>query len=283
MQSMKLIKRRISSVKSTKKIMRAMDLVATSKLQKAKARMNDALPLINETKRVIDKLKSLETTADNVFVKQREIKNTAYVVITSDRGLCGGYNVNISHKALLDMDDGQKSEKIFAVGLRGWEYFKRRGKNIVKKYAGVSETALYEDAEAIGNVLAPLYISGEIDEIYVAYTKFESMISHLPCVEKVFPVAAGEGEADTAAAMEYDPDADTFLTHVAPMYLNVFIYGAMVHSVACEQAARMVSMDAASNNATDIIEDLSRMYNRIRQGAITQEINEIVSGANVHT
>lgn len=287
MQSMKVIKRRISSVKSTRKIMRAMDLVATSKLQKAKARMNAALPLFHETKRIMEDFKYLESAQENVYVKPREVKNIAYVVITSDRGLCGGYNTNVSNKALLhikqDTESGANvSEKIVAVGVRGWEFFKRRNKDIVRKYAGISETAFYEDAEMLGRYLTDLYIAGEVDEIYVAYTQFESMMSHIPCVEKIFPIGDADNTQFREIETEFVPDADTFLSHAAPAYLNAFLYGAMAQSAACEQAARMVSMDAATNNAEEIIDDLSRMFNRIRQSAITQEINEIVSGANVH-
>ncbi|MCL2767706.1 MAG: F0F1 ATP synthase subunit gamma, partial [Synergistaceae bacterium] len=169
MPSMKIIKRRIVSVRNTQQIMKAMDLVATSKLQKAQIRLNAIRPLYNETKRVMGGIKDFDGQSNNIFLRTREVKNTAYIIITSDRGLCGGYNVNVSKAALAHMLE-DKREKMITVGLKGWEYFSRRRKNILQRYVGVSETALYADAERIGNLLASLYKSGEVDEAYVVYT-----------------------------------------------------------------------------------------------------------------
>jgi F-type H+-transporting ATPase subunit gamma len=273
---MKIIKRRIASVSNTKQIMKAMDLVATSKLQRIQIRLNAIRPLFDETKRVMGGVKDFEGKSTNIFLKSREVKNTAYIVITSDRGLCGGYNVNVSKAALSHMLTG-KREKMITVGLKGWEYFNRRRKNILQRYVGVSETALFDDAERIGGLLSSLYKSGEIDEAYVAYTHFESMLSHVPRVEKILPVG---GSPTTGGIMQYEPDIDTYLEEAIPTYLSVFIHGAMVESNACEQASRMMSMDSAANNAAEIIEGLTLEYNRKRQSIITQEITEIVSGAN---
>jgi len=283
MPSMKLIKRRIDSVSSTQQIMKAMDLVATSKLQKAKSRLNTIRPLYVETKRIMNHIELDEQTRENVFVMKRGVKNAAYIVITSDRGLCGGYNSNVSKAGLQHMT-GEKGEKVIAVGVKGWDYFRRRGKKIAKRFKGVTEAANYQDAEDVGRLVLDLFTSKDeqeaVQEVYIVYTHFESMMTHVPMVEKILPLGGDDKERNTGLPMNYEPSVGVFLEDAIPMYVNVFIYGAMMESAACEQAARMMSMDAAAKNAEEIIDDLTLAYNRKRQGIITQEINEIVSGAN---
>jgi len=276
---MKIIKRRISSVKSTRQIMKAMNLVAASKLQKAKVHLGSVRALFDEMTRVIETVKHAEDIADNIFVRAREVKNTAYVVITSDKGLCGGYNSNISKEALAAMKNVQ-NEKIISVGAKGGFYFQRKQKNILHRITGVSDANFYNNAQNIAGLLIEMYRSGEIDEAYVAYTRFNSMISHSPRVEKLLPLQGGAGGEKSGALMQYEPDVNTFLEHAVPIYLSIFLYDAIVESAVCEQAARMMSMDAAAGNATEIIEKLTLVYNRKRQDIITQEINEIVGGAN---
>ncbi|MCL2034385.1 MAG: ATP synthase F1 subunit gamma [Oscillospiraceae bacterium] len=280
MPSMKAIKRRIASVSNTKQIMKAMNLVAASRLQKDKEFLKAVRPLLTETKRIIGGVGFTEATADNIFVKNRKVKNAAFVVITSDRGLCGGYNVNISREALAVIKR-TKNEKIIAVGSKGRDFFRRRNRNIISRYTSASNANFYEDAQQIGATLVSMYRAGEIDEVYVAHTKFESMLSHVPTVDRILPIASDEGSLKKPEdGMSYEPDVNTFLEHAVPTFVNAFLYGAMIESAVCEQAARMMSMDAATNNAAEIIEDLTLLYNRTRQGIITQEINEIVSGAN---
>ena len=283
MATMKAIKKRISSVNNTKKIMKAMDLVAASKLQKAKTRLDDVRPLYDNIKTVMDCIKISAGAGQEVpFTEDREVKNIAYIVLTSDRGLCGGYNANVSKEALTCINtypDAQ--ELIIAVGTKGWEYFRRRGKNIVERLPGASEATTFEDAGHVGGRIAEMYTSGEVDEVYLVYTHFESILSHEPRVEKLLPIKM-EGDEDSGirTEMSYDPDVNTFISYAVPMYLNVTIYGAMMESAVCEYASRMTSMDAATRNAAEIIDDLTLEYNRKRQGMITQEITEIVSGAN---
>jgi len=282
MPSKKIIKRRIVSVSSTRQIMKAMDMVAASKLQKMKMRLVAARPLFEETNRIIDAFKNCEDTAENVFVKPREVKSTAYVVISSNRGLCGSYNISISLKALTHMNE-RKNEHVLAIGAKGSDFLRRRGKNILQLYKGMSENALYTDAEDIGKELIRLYESGKVDEVYVAYTHFDSVMTYTPCVIKVLPIGNGPPVSQSGGDMHYEPDAEAFLNHAVPSYLSSFIYGAMLESSSCEQASRMISMNAATKNASEIIDNLTLMYNRKRQADITQEINEIVSGASVST
>ncbi|MCL1819842.1 MAG: ATP synthase F1 subunit gamma [Oscillospiraceae bacterium] len=278
MPSMKFIKRRITSVKNTQQIMKAMNMVAASKLQKAKKRLDTVRPLSLESMRIIKNASLCEGASESVFVTKREVKNTAYVVISGDRGLCGSYNANITKEALASMNEG-KNEKIISVGVKSWEFFKRRRKNVMQqRYVGLSDTVYYEDAEHICNYLIRQYIAGEIDEAYIAYTHFETTLSHVPLVVKVLPI---EGDPEqTFDNTEFDPDIAAFLEQAVPACLSMFIYGTLAESSVCEQAARMISMDSANHNAEEIIEDLTLMFNRKRQGIITQEINEIVSGAN---
>ena len=282
MPSMKSIKRRITSVNSTKKIMKAMNMVAASKLQKAKSQLDSARRLFNETKRVMDNLKNYEEAVENIFVKPWRGKNTVYIVITSDRGLCGGFNVNVAEKALSHMRE-RKNEKIIAIGLKGRDYFQRNGKVILHSYAGMSETAFYEDAERIGEIVESLYKSGEANEVYLAYTQFESVLACVPRLERILPVSSSAAAANKADEMKYDPDLNFFLNYAVPMYLNAFIYAAFSESLVCEHATRMVSMDSSVNNASDIIDRLTHMYNRRYQASITQEISEIVGGINILT
>jgi len=284
MPSTKIIKRRIASVKSTQHIMKAMDLVAASKLQKSKERLDAVRPMFNEVKRVMDDVRGSADKPENIYVLRRKVKNAAYIVITSDRGLCGGYNVNVS-KVALDLIKSNKAEganeKIICVGNKGLDYFKRRKKNIVHRYPGVSDSLTYKDAENIVKIIQPMYISGEVDEIYVIYTRFASMMSHIPCTEKILPVGSPSTDKTyKGPEMSYEPGINRFMENAIPLYLKAFLYGVMAEATVCEHAARMMSMDSASNNASEIIDKLTLVYNRERQAIITQELNEIVGGAN---
>jgi len=255
-------------------------MVAASKLQKIKARLLLARPMFEESNRIIDTLKNCEHTAENIFVKPREVKNTAYLVITSNRGLCGSYNSSISQKALTHMSE-KPNENIVAIGTKGRDYFRRRGKNISHLYTHVSENAIYKDVAEIGMEIMEQYESGKVDEVYVAYTRFDSAMSYTPCVVRILPIGDGSPPETSGGAMQYEPNAEAFLNHAIPAYLSSFLYGALLEATSSEQASRMISMNAATKNASEIIDDLTLMFNRKRQADITQEINEIVSGASV--
>jgi len=284
MASMKAIKKRITSVNNTKKIMKAMNLVAASKLQKAKSRLDDIRPMHSSIQLVMESIKAgIDPDMEVAFAQEREVKSIGYIVLSSDRGLCGGFNANLVKEALRCIGANKGiQEKIFSVGTKGWDYFRRRNKNIVYRCAAASEATAYENAESIGRRVVSMYTAGEVDEVYLIYTRFESILAHVPSVEKLLPLKT-DSDSDggySAISMLYDPDINTFIDYAVPMYLNISIFGAMMESAVCEQASRMTSMDAATRNATDIIDDLTLEYNRKRQGMITQEITEIVSGAN---
>jgi len=284
MSSMKAIKKRITSVNNTKKIMKAMNLVAASKLQKSKARLDDIRPMYSDIKEVMKNIRANVIDDTSIpFAEEREVKNILYIILTSDRGLCGSYNATVSKEALAYIDANKdKNAKIIAVGSKGWDYFRRRGKDIVLRCESASEASSFSDAEVLGNKVAEMYSSGEVDEVYIVYTHFESVLSHIPYIEKLLPLKMADVSKSEAMSsnMSFDPDIFTFIMHAVPMYLNITIFGAMMESTVCEQASRMTSMDSATRNASEILEDLTLEYNRKRQSMITQEITEIVSGAN---
>lgn len=278
MPSTKIIKRRIASIGTTKKIMRAMGMVATSKLQKDRARLMNARSFFAEADRMIHDFVRCDSAAESTFLLTREVKSTAYVVITSDRGLCGGHNTNIAEKALAHMG-ADKNEKIIAIGHKGSEYLRRRGKNILRRFDDVRETAFYEDIVRVVNYIVSLYTSGEIDEVYVVYARFETMLSHTPEVTKLLPIEPKP--ADENEEMTFEPDVYDYLDRAINMYIGAFLNAAINESIACEQAARTISMDYATKNATEIIDKLTLAYNRRRQASITQEISEVISGADM--
>lgn len=286
MAALKAIKKRITSVNNTKKIMKAMNLVAASKLQKAKNRLDNVRPMYSDIRDLMEKIRTGITDDMNApFTEKREVKNVAYIVLTSDRGLCGAYNALVSKEAYAFVEANNKKgmdAKIIAVGSKGFEYFRRRGKEVVLRCEAASEATAYTDAEALAQKVIHMYSTGEVDEVYLAYTHFQSVLAHIPYIEKLLPlkVASNEEVDPGAFSMSYDPDIQTFFEHAVPMYLNITIFGAMIESAVCEYASRMTSMDSATRNAEDIIDDLTLKFNRTRQGIITQEITEIVSGAN---
>ncbi len=281
MASMRDIKRRIKSVGSTQQITKAMNLVSASKLTRAKQRLNETKPFFQETKRVIAGIVKSSKGISHRFLDERPVNKTGVIVLTGDRGLCGGYNANVC-KAALGLIYDKSNVSVITVGTKAKDYFKRRQKNIVKHYAGISEKPFYEDATVIADYILDEYLNNNLDEVYLAYTEFKSAISADVKLIKILPVdTSGFDEGDTPSRMmNYDPDPETVLDYVIPKYVNTVIFGALVESATCEQGARMTAMDTATENAEEMIGSLTLLYNRARQSAITQEITEIVGGAN---
>ncbi len=280
MSSMRDIKQRIANVSSTKQIIKAMDMIASTKLHKAKAQLEGVRPIYRELKRIVEELGRLEDVQNHVFYQEREIKNSLYIVLTSDQGFSGGYNANIMKTALEHMNQG-KNEKILVVGSKGYEYFKKMRKNIIRKVVDVADSQVYYGSESIAKWLLELYLSGEADEVFIAYTHFENVLNHIPYVQKVLPISTDNTDRIYESAMKYEQGLDTFIDHLIPLYLHMKLFRAYSESHTSEQAARMISMDAAGKNASEMIEDLTRLYNRKRQAAITQELSEIVGSANI--
>lgn len=281
MTSMRDIKQRIENVRSTEQIIRAMDMVASTKLQKARRQLEGVRPIYKELKRTVEEVGNREEAKTHHFYQERKVKNSLYIVLTSDRGLSGSYNTNISAHALKHMNAG-KNEKLLVVGSKGNEYFKKRHKNIIRKITDILDARIYYGTESLGKWLSDLYLSGEVDEVFIAYTRFDNVLSYVPQVERLLPIASGVEHEEVSHSDEkkYEPDIDTFIDHAIPLYLHMSLFRAFSEAHTSENAARMINMDAAGKNASDLIKDLTSMYNRKRQAAITQELSEIVGSAN---
>lgn len=278
-QSMKDIKRRIRSISSTKQITKAMELVASAKLRKARQKLEMTRPYYQTLVRSIREILSSTTGIRHPLLEKREVKNKAFIVITGDRGLAGGYNSNVIKLAESQIDDKERAV-ILAVGLKGRDYFKRRDYNIVGEFLNISEEPQFIDASSIGSLAIELYKDGKVDEVNLVYTRFKSAMSQEPTILKLLPVENIEEEdKGPRTLIEYEPSPEVVLDYLIPKYIHSAIYGALIESSASEQGARRTAMESATDNAEEMIEDLALKYNRARQASITQEISEIVGGA----
>lgn len=278
MASMQSIKRRIKSVNGTRQITRAMNLVASSKLSKAKESYESSKPFFESITKVIS---SIVKDADSVFTQKREVKNTGVIVITGDRGLCGGYNINVCKRALELEEKG--STVYFAVGSRGYDYLSHKSCNFSDVYTGISENPDYENAREIGERVTEMFVNNQLDRVYIVYTEYISTISNEPRVMQLLPVLSDDFEKSESTDLTmtlYEPSEESVLAYVIPKYVNAVIYGALTESAVCELTSRMTAMDSATDNASQMLDSLNLHYNRARQGAITQELTEIVSGSN---
>jgi F-type H+-transporting ATPase subunit gamma len=308
---LRILRRRIRSVQSTKKITKAMELIATSRIARAQARVEASRPYAQEITKVLSALASAAGTLDTPLLVERENPTrAAMLVVTSDRGLCGGYNANLIRAAeelhSLLREEG-KSVQLYLIGRKAVGYYTFRQRPIEQSWTGFSEQPSYQDAAAAGEVLVRAFLSGAddtnddagpdgvpgVDELHIVYTEFRSMMTQTPQARRIAPLEVEyvEEEQDQtqqqrpnstdklAPLYEFEPDAEELLAHLLPKYINTRIYAALLEAAASEQAARRQAMKAATDNATDLIQDLTREANQARQGQITQEISEIVGGA----
>lgn len=276
---MKDIKRRIKSVTNTKQITKAMELVASAKFKKAKERVENSKPYFLTVYSTLEKIAKSSKGIDNIYLKQREVKNKGYIVIAGDRGLAGGYNSNILKMAVSDM--AGKKETIIPIGKKSVEFFSKKGYSIIKEFIGVTEDLDYSDASEIAKISMDLYEKGEIDELYVVYTEFKSALTQIPKMLKLLPLSFEEDKTEEKKLdlISYDPSEEVALQYIIPKFLASSIYGGIVESAASEQAARRTAMESATDNADEMIGKLQLSYNRARQASITQELSEIVAGA----
>lgn len=284
MASMRDIKRRIKSVNSTQQITKAMNLVASSKLNRAKSRFNDTKPFFEATKRVIANVVKGSKGVSSVFMQERnESGKTLVIVIAGDRGLCGGYNANVC-KAALEIMAEKKSSVVITAGNKARDFFRHKNIEVAQCYRDISEKPDYIDAYIIGNKAIDMYEKGEVDEVYFVYTEFITTLTNEPGSIKLLPLDPGDFEGSeephSSTLTIYEPDEEAVLNYVIPKYVNTVIYGGMVESAVCELSSRMTAMDSATENAVEMIDSLNLIYNRARRGAITQEITEIVGGSN---
>lgn len=279
MASIRDIKRRRTSIQSTQQITKAMKVVATARLQKAKLRAEETRAYFNKMYETVSSILAQTGNATHPFLTKNNSKKRAYIVIASNRGLAGGYNSNVI-KAVINKEKEPQDVLIYAVGKKGKDGLVRRGYHVEEDFSRMIEAPTYRDAVEIGKKLLSAYVEDEIGEIFLVYTEFKSTISQETKMIKVLPIEQDTIEtSDQGALMNYEPSEEEVLDKMIPRYLYSLIYGALMESVASEQGARMTAMDSATNNADDMIEDLSLEYNRARQTSITQEISEIVGGA----
>jgi len=308
---MKAIKRRRATVKNIQQITKAMNLVATSKLQKAKNTLYAIEKPLEATFKIAFTTFNNEAAANQLYIERRdEVKKVAYILITSHRGLCGGYNSAVCKELAKHSNELGKDFVIVPIGTKGRDYFRRRNGKLVD--FDNREFNAFETAHNAAYLIMEMYEKGEIDEVYVVYTKFISVLNQVPVVKPLLPIDVdfvrcalnidfiGDDKEQWKASefdlgffhevprpgvssnqpVDYEPNLETVLGEVVPWYLSMFLQAAINSAALCEEASRMTSMDSATNNAGDIIDKLTLIYNRQRQSIITQEITEIVSGAN---
>lgn len=275
--STKDVKIRIKSVESTQQITRAMGLVASSKLRRAKERMERSRAYFVAMRDTLGDIAAKMKGSKSIYITGREVKKTCYIVIAGDRGLAGGYNNNILR--LLAEHMKGKDACVVPVGKRVNEYCKAHAIEILTEdYAVVEAVDRHESAE-LSRRMADLYDSGEFDELYLIYTKFNSMLSQSPAVMRLLPLEVPEDVIDESHFILYEPGITAVFEAVVPEYLTGILYGAVAESYCSELTSRRNAMDAAGKNAEEMLEKLNLDYNRARQGAITQEITEIIAGS----
>lgn len=284
MASMRDIKRRKSSIQSTQQITKAMKLVSTVKLQKAKNRAEQTNPYSNYMYQTVTSMLAKSGSINHPYLKKGDSEKKAVVVITSNRGLAGGYNSNIIKLITGNEEFSVENAEIYAIGSKGRDALERRGYHIKVDGSEIMESPSYEDAMALCRKVLQAYSDGEIGEIYLAYTHFKNTVSHEPTLRKLLPVEVDENGTDSSAEtnvlMNYEPNEEEALDMIIPKYITSLFYGALVEAVASENGARMQAMDSATSNAEEMISDLTLKFNRARQGSITQELTEIIAGAS---
>ena len=283
MASMRDIKRRRTSITSTQQITKAMKLVSTVKLQKAKGTAEKTHAYFETMYETVKSILAKAGEINHKYLRAGSSDKIALILITSNRGLAGGYNSNMV-KLILGSDLPKERLKIYAIGKRGAEALRKKGYEVVDVNTDIIEAPTYVDAMKMANNLLGLFEKDEIGQIYLAYTHFKNTVSHEPTLMKLLPVEieADESEvaeADDKAIMCFEPEDEEALDLLVPKYITSLIYGGLVEAVASENGARMQAMDSATNNAEEMIDHLTLMYNRARQGSITQELTEIIAGA----
>ena len=278
--NMKAIKRRIKSVGSTMQITKAMELVSSSKLRKAKDKAEAGRPYFEKLYEMMTEIAESKKDFSSPFTEKREIKNRLFIVIAGDRGLAGGYNSNLLRSALSDWKEGENKPKIIAIGKKAIEFFEKRDFEIVGRYPLLAETAKTADCGDIATMAIEMFRRGEVDQVKIFYTTFVSPLVQNPVSMEILPIEKDDEGGDAPSLITYDPTPEAVFDRIVPKFTMSLIYCALSDSYASEQSARRNAMENATDNAEKMIGELSLKYNRARQEKITNEINEIVSGAN---
>ncbi|MEN1967686.1 ATP synthase F1 subunit gamma [Lentibacillus sp. N15] len=281
MASLRDIKHRIDSTKNMKKITGAMEMVSASKLTRAEQNARSFVPYSEKIQEVVASIAANNTSVDHPMLQARDVKRTGYLVITSDRGLAGAYNSSVLrqlHKTITERHQSTDEYVIIVAGRVGYEFFNNRNIPVAKSILGLADQPNFADIKDLARETVQMFVDQEIDELNIFYSHFVSRISQQVTTKKLLPLTDIQTGSVTGSSYEYEPEEEVILDVLLPQYAESLIYGALLDGKASEHAARMNAMRSATDNATDIIDDLSLTYNRARQAAITQEITEIVGG-----
>ncbi len=283
MSGAKEIRTQISSIQNTRKITKAMEMVAASKMRRAQDRMKAARPYAQKMRTVVAHLAHAHPEYKHAYMIDREVRRVGFILVSSDRGLCGGLNINLFRKAIMAIDeyDAKGVEiDVTVIGKKALSFFKRFRCNIVSESINLGDAPQLSELVGAVKVMMDNYIEGTIDRLYVVNNEFINTMTQSPRVEQLLPIAAEEEEAITHYwDYIYEPDSKAVIDTLMNRYIESLVYQAVSENAACEQSARMVAMKSATDNAGNLIDDLQLVYNKARQAAITQELSEIVSGA----
>ncbi len=286
MANLRAIRKRIVSVKSTQQITKAMKMVSAAKLRRSQEAINAARPYARKLRELVEALAAKAGPEAHMLLAGREVKKLALLVVTSDRGLCGGFNsalLRTVQRFLRENGGNYEQISVFAVGRKGRDFFRRRAIAITKEYVNVLGTLSYFNAETMAHDLVDGFKNGQFDEVQVAFNEFRSAISQTPRFEKLFPISVAEGTVPAEGASDidyiYEPGRNDILATLLPKYVEMQLFRSLLESVAGEHGARMSAMDSATRNAKEMISSLTLQMNRARQATITKELSEIVSGA----
>ncbi len=279
----KEIKTKIASVQNTQKITNAMEMVAASKMRKAQDSMAASRPYATNIRNVIGHIALGNLEYRHPYMVEREVKRVGYIVVSTDRGLCGGLNVNLFKRVLADAATKQASGaqvEFAVVGSKATSFFNNMGAKVVAQISGLGDSPSLTDLVGSVSVMLKAYEDGEIDELFVVYNKFVNTMTQQPTIDQLLPLPKSEDEEiGDRWDYIYEPDADVLLDQLLVRYVESQVYQGVVENLACEQASRMIAMKAATDNAGELIDDLQLVFNKARQAAITQELGEIVAGA----
>jgi F-type H+-transporting ATPase subunit gamma len=272
------IRRRIRSVKNMQQITKAMKMVAAAKLRRAQEKVIASRPYAKQIQAVLSRLVQAQTEVSHPLLEKRPIKKIGYVLMTSDRGLCGGFNANLIRTTRSVLEEQQNVQSgLVTVGRKGSDYFGRRKVEIISRFTGLGDSPDFNQARQIAGEVIRLYISGELDEVYLVYSRFISVLTQEPTLAKILPIEPSAEEA--GGQYIFEPSPQQMLGRLLPNYIESQVFSSLLESKASEMGAKMTAMDSATENAKEMIDKLTLAMNRARQAAITKEISEIVGGA----
>ena len=280
----KEIRTKIKSIQNTQKITKAMEMVAASKMRRAQERMRQARPYADKMRSVVAHLAQASLEYKHSFTQERDVKRVGFIIVSTDRGLCGGLNINMFREAVNALSEWQQKDveiDVTTIGTKGLGFFKRIGANIVSEATRLGDAPQLIDLIGAMKIMLDAYEEGRIDRLYVVHNRFVSAMSQVPQVEQLLPIHADEPDEKLKNHWDYlyEPDAHEVIDALMTRYIESLIYQGVTENIACEMGARMVAMKSASDNAGTLIDELQLVYNKARQAAITQEIAEIVGGA----